>query len=64
MKGKCVIRSITRVMRGKYGFMEVDRGLRNSILLRTLTLKYGSETWTRNRINRVRTIKACMKEVG
>ena len=44
VKGRCVIRSLARIMRGKNVSMEVKRGLRNSILLPTLT--YGSETWT------------------
>ena len=37
VKGRCVIRSLARVMRGRNVSMEVNRGLRNSILLPTLT---------------------------
>ena len=47
VKGRSVIGLLVRVMRGKSVSMEVKRGLRNSILLPTLT--YGSETWTWNR---------------
>ncbi len=47
MKGRSVIGSLARVMRGRNVSMEVKKGLRNSVLLPTLI--YGSETWTRNR---------------
>ncbi len=47
VKGRSVIESLTRVMKGRSVSMEVKRGLRNDILLPTLT--YGSETWTWNR---------------
>ncbi len=46
MKGRSVVGSLTRVMKGRYVSMDVKRGLRNSILLPTLT--YGSENWTWN----------------
>ncbi len=47
MKGRSVIGSLGRVMKGRNVPTEVKRGLRNSVLLPTLT--YGSETWTWNR---------------
>ncbi len=47
VKVRRVIGSLPRVVRGRNVSMEVKRGLRNSILL--LTLTYGSETWTWNR---------------
>ena len=47
VKGRCVIGSLARIMRGKNVSMEIKRGLRNSILLPTLM--YGSETWTWNK---------------
>ncbi len=46
-KGRSVIGSLARVMKGKNVSMEVKKGLRNSILLPGLT--YGSETWRWNR---------------
>ncbi len=46
MKGRSVVGSIAGVMKGRNVFMDVKRGLRNSILLPTLT--YGSENWTWN----------------
>ncbi len=46
VKGRSVIGSLARVMKGRNVSMEVKRGLKNSILLPTLT--YGSETWTWN----------------
>ncbi len=42
VKGRSVIGSLARVMKGRSVSMEVKRGLRNGILL--LTLMYGSET--------------------
>ena len=39
-----VVGSLARIMRGRNVSMEVKRGLRNNILL--LTLTYDSETWT------------------
>ena len=42
----CHRMSLARIIRGRNVSMEVERGLRNSILLPTLT--YGSETWTWN----------------
>ncbi len=41
MKGRNVVGSLAGVMKGKNVSMDLKRGLRNSILLRTLT--YGSE---------------------
>ncbi len=46
MKGKNVVGFLTGVMKGRNVSMDVNRGLRNSILLPTLT--YGSENWTWN----------------
>ncbi len=46
MKGRSVVGSLTGVMKGRNVSMDVKRGLRNSILLPTLT--YGSENWTWN----------------
>ncbi len=47
VKGRSVIGSLARVMKGRSVSMEVKRCLRNSILLPTLT--YGSETRMWNR---------------
>ncbi len=47
VKGRSVIRSLARVMKGRIVSMKGKRSLRNSILLPTLT--YGAETWTWNR---------------
>ena len=47
MKGRSVTGSLAKVMKGRSVSMEVKRGLRNSILLPTLT--YRSETWMWNR---------------
>ncbi len=47
VKERSVIGSLGRVMRGRNVSMEVKRGLKNSVLLPTLT--YGSEAWTWNR---------------
>ncbi len=47
VKGGRVVGSLARVKRGRNVSMEVKRGLRNSILLPTLT--YGSKTWMWNR---------------
>ncbi len=44
MKGRRVVGLLTGVMKGRNVSMDVKRGLRNSILLPTLT--YGSENWT------------------
>ncbi len=52
MKGRSVRGSLARVMKGRNVSMEVKRGLRNSILLSTLT--NGSETWTWNRAQQSR----------
>ncbi len=52
VKGRSVIGSLARVMKGRSVSMEVQRGLRNSILLPTLM--YGSETWTWNRAQQSR----------
>ncbi len=47
VKGRSIIGSPARVVKGRSVSMEVKRGLRNSVLLPTLM--YGSETWTWNR---------------
>ncbi len=52
MKGKSVVGSLSGVMEGRNVSMDVKRGLRNSILLPTLT--YGSENWTWNGVQRSR----------
>ena len=54
VKGKCAKGSLARVMRGRNVSMEVKRGLRNSILLPTLTC--GSETWRWNRVQQSRVV--------
>ncbi len=46
MKGRSVVGLLTGVMKGRNVSMDVKRGLKNSILLPTLT--YGSENWTWN----------------
>ncbi len=46
MKGRSVVGSLAGIMKGRNVSMDVKRGLRNSILLPTLT--YGSENWTWN----------------
>ncbi len=57
MKGRSVVGSLAGVMKGRNVSMDVKRGLRNSILLPTLT--YGSENWTWNGAQqlRVRTVE-------
>ncbi len=52
VKGRNVIGSLARVMKERSVSMEVKRGIRNSILLPTLT--YGSETWMWNRVQQSR----------
>ncbi len=52
VKGRSVIGSLARVMKGRSVSMEVKRDLRNSILLPTLT--YGSKVWTWNRVQQSR----------
>ena len=44
--------SLAKIKRGKNISMEEKRGLRNSIILPTLT--FGSETWTWNRVQQSR----------
>ncbi len=46
VKGRSVVGSLSGIMKGRNVSMEVKRGLRNSILLPTLT--YGLENWTLN----------------
>ncbi len=46
MRGRSVVRSLAGVMKRRNVSMDVKRGLRNSILLPTLT--YGSENWAWN----------------
>ncbi len=48
VKGRSVIGSLARVMKGRNVSMEVKRGLRNSILLQTLI--YGSEMCSGNEL--------------
>ncbi len=79
VKGRSVIGSFTKVMKGRNVSMEVKRGLRDSILLPVFI--YGSETWTWNRAQQsrvhavemsylrgacgvTRTTKACMKDAA
>ncbi len=52
VKGRRVIRSLARIMRGRNVSMEVKRSLKNSIPLPTLT--YGSETWMWKRTHQSR----------
>ncbi len=52
VNGRSIIGSLARVMKGRSVSMEVKRGLRNNILLPTLT--YGLETWTWNRAQQSR----------
>ncbi len=52
LKGRSVIGSLARVIKGRKVSMEVKRGLRNSIPLPTLT--YGSDTRTWNRAQQSR----------
>ncbi len=44
MKGRGAIGSLARIMEGRNVSVEVEGGLRNSILKSTLT--YGLKTWT------------------
>ncbi len=46
MKGRSVVGLLAGVMKGRNVSMDMKRGLRNSILLPTVT--YGSENWTWN----------------
>jgi len=46
VKGRQVIGTLERIMNGRNVSMEVKRGIRNSIILPTLT--YASEAWTWN----------------
>ncbi len=46
VKGRSVVGSLAGIMKGRTVSVEVTRGLRDSILLPTLT--YGSENWTWN----------------
>ncbi len=52
MKGRSVVGSFIGVMKGRNVCMDVKRGLRNSILLPTLT--YGSDNWTWNGAQQLR----------
>ncbi len=47
LKGRSVVGSLAGIMKGRNVSMDMKRGLRNSVLLPTLT--YGSENWTWNR---------------
>ncbi len=57
MQGRSVVGPLTGVMKGRNVSMGVKRGLRNSILLPTLT--YGSKnwTWSRAQLSRVRPVE-------
>ena len=57
LRGRNVTGSLARVMKGRSVSMEVKIGIRNSILLPSLT--YGSETWAWNRAqqSRVRAVE-------
>ena len=46
VKGRQVVGSLGRIMKGRSVSVDVKKGLRDSIVLPTLT--YGSETWTWN----------------
>ncbi len=52
MKGRSGVGSLAGVMKGRNVSMDVKMGLRNSILLPTLT--YGSENWTWNGVQQSR----------
>ncbi len=52
MKGICVVGLLAGVMKGMNVSMDMKRGLRNSILLPTLT--FGSENWTWNGAQQLR----------
>ncbi|KAK3889856.1 hypothetical protein Pcinc_006182 [Petrolisthes cinctipes] len=47
MRGRQVIGSLGRIMKGRSVSMEVKRGLRNSIILPTLTYASETRTWSR-----------------
>ncbi len=57
MRGRSVVGSLAGVMKGRNVSMDAKRGLRNSILLPTLT--YGSEnsTWNGEQQSRVRAVE-------
>ena len=57
MKGRSVMGLLAGVMKGRNVSMDMKRGLRNSILLPTLT--YGSKNWTWNGVqqSRVRAVE-------
>ena len=52
VKGRQVIGSLSRIMRGRNVSVSVKKGLRDSIVLPTLT--YGCETWTWNEMHQAR----------
>ncbi len=52
MKGRSAVGSLAGVMKGRNVSMDAKRGLRNSILLPTVT--YGSENWTWNGAQQLR----------
>lgn len=60
MKDRSLIVTFTRVMKGRNVFIEVNRGLRNSILLPTVT--YRSETWTWNTTQQSKSV-CCRNEL-
>ncbi len=58
MKGRSVVGSLAGVMKGRNVYMDVRRGLRNSILLPTVT--YGSENWAWNGMDGIES--ACCRD--
>ena len=52
VKGRQVVGSLSRIMRGRNVSVDVKKGLRDSIVLPTLT--YGCETWTWNEMQQSR----------
>ncbi len=57
VKGRSVIGSLGRVMKGRNVSMEAKRGLRNSVLLPTLTCGSGTWAWNRAQQSRVRAVE-------
>ncbi len=57
IKGRSVVGSLAGVMKGRNVSMDVKRGLKNNILLPTLT--YGCENWAWNGVqqSRVRAVE-------
>ncbi len=57
VKGRQVVGAVERVMKGRNVIMAVKQGIRNSVILPTLS--YASETWTWNAAqqSRIRTVE-------